>query len=64
MQQSLARATGQPAILSAGKVRELFHEDWVARDRRLAAWLGFAPRFDLRLGFDDTIQWYFRNKWL
>jgi len=64
MQQMLARTTGRPAILSAGKVREIFHRDWVVTDHRLAQALDFRPRFDLRDGFADTILWYSRNRWL
>jgi hypothetical protein len=44
-------------ILTPGKVNEIFHRDWTAHDRRLAA-AGFRPRFDLATGFGDTILWY------
>ncbi|HJQ57680.1 MAG TPA: NAD-dependent epimerase/dehydratase family protein [Vineibacter sp.] len=64
LQQVIARLTGQPAILSPGKVREIFHPDWRVRDRRLAGALGFAPRLDIRRGFTETIDWYVRHKWL
>ncbi|TWT01235.1 NAD(P)-dependent oxidoreductase [Reyranella sp. CPCC 100927] len=64
LQQLLARATGRPAILSRGKVREIFHPDWVVTDRRLAGALDFKPRFNLRDGFADTILWYLRHRWL
>lgn len=63
-QQIAARLTGRPAILSPGKVREIFHEDWVVTDRRLAAVLRLAPGFDLERGFADTIDWYRQHKWL
>src|SRR4030095_265117 len=63
-QQMLARVTGRPAILSPGKVREIFHDDWVVTDRRRAAALDFVPHFDLERGFADTVLWYSRNKWL
>ena len=64
LQQALARATGRAAILSPGKVREIFHHDWIVTDRRLAATLDFQPRFDLKHGFADTVMWYSRHKWL
>jgi 2-alkyl-3-oxoalkanoate reductase len=51
-------------ILTAAKVRELFHPDWVAHDRRLAAATGFAARYDLAEGFRHTILWYRRHGWL
>ncbi|MBM3644916.1 MAG: NAD-dependent epimerase/dehydratase family protein [Alphaproteobacteria bacterium] len=51
-------------ILTHGKVREIFHPDWVVRDRKLAAVLAFSPRYGLMEGFRDTVLWYRRNNWL
>jgi nucleoside-diphosphate-sugar epimerase len=64
VQQVLARATGRPAILGPGKVRELCHPDWTVCDRRLAAALDLTPQFDLERGFAATIAWYQRHRWL
>jgi len=55
---------GAVQILTPGKVREIFHSDWTAHDRRLAAALGWRPRFDLAAGFGETILWYRRQGWL
>lgn len=55
---------GAARILTRAKVRELFHPDWAVHDRRLAATIGFRPRYDLSAGFRDTILWYRQNKWL
>lgn len=51
-------------ILTRGKVNEIFHADWSAADRRLAAAIGFAPRYDLTSGIRDTILWYRAKHWL
>jgi hypothetical protein len=51
-------------ILTPGKVKEIFHSDWTVHDRRLAAAIGFAARYDLARGFADTILWYRRHDWL
>jgi len=51
-------------ILTPAKVRELFHPDWVAHDRSLAASTGFAARYDLTEGFRHTIWWYRARGWL
>jgi len=51
-------------ILTPGKVGEIFHGDWTAHDRRLAAALGWRPRFDLATGFGETILWYREQGWL
>jgi hypothetical protein len=45
-------------------VRELFHPDWIAHDRSLAAATGFAARYDLTEGFRHTIWWYRDRGWL
>jgi nucleoside-diphosphate-sugar epimerase len=55
---------GSVQILTPGKVNEIFHSDWTTHDRRLAASLGFHPRFDLATGFGETILWYRRQGWL
>jgi nucleoside-diphosphate-sugar epimerase len=55
---------GAAQILTRAKVRELFHPDWAVHDHRLAATIGFRPRYDLKAGFRDTILWYRQNKWL
>jgi nucleoside-diphosphate-sugar epimerase len=51
-------------ILTRGKVNEIFHSDWSVADRRLAAAIGFQPRYDLASGFRDTILWYRAKHWL
>jgi nucleoside-diphosphate-sugar epimerase len=55
---------GGAQILTAGKVNEIFHPDWSAADRRLAAAIGFQPRYDLTSGFRNTILWYRAKHWL
>lgn len=55
---------GANRILTPGKVAEIFHSDWVAHDRRLAEAADFQARFDLKTGFDDTVQWYRAQRWL
>lgn len=61
----LRQALGAGAqILTRGKVSEIFHPDWSAADRRLAAAIGFQPRYDLTSGFRDTILWYRAKHWL
>jgi hypothetical protein len=64
LQQITARMRGQPAIVSAGKVRELLHPDWSVHDRRLAAWLQLGPAIDLKTGFSETVGWYRAQRWL
>ena len=61
----IGHALGGPVqILTPGKVAEIFHSDWTVHDRRLAAAIGFAARYDLAAGFADTVLWYRRHEWL
>ena len=61
----LRQSLGGPVqILTQGKVAEIFHPDWSVHNRRLAAAIGFQPRYDLTAGFGDTVQWYRRQHWL
>ena len=55
---------GAAQILTRAKVGEIFHPDWTTHDHRLAAAIGFQPRYDLTAGFRDTILWYRRQGWL
>lgn len=52
-----ARATGRTAMLTQGKVRELFHPDWAsAPERQLPAAL-WRPRIGLAEGLAETVSW-------
>jgi nucleoside-diphosphate-sugar epimerase len=57
----LARLTGQPMVLSLGKVPELYHPDWVAQGPGLPEGVHWQPRFALAAGFADTLAWYRRE---
>lgn len=51
---ALARLTRRAPMLTPGKLRELFHDDWVARDARLRGELGWQPRVGLADGLAET----------
>ena len=57
-QQLRARIKGQPAILSAGKVRELRHPDWLVEVDELAQDGLWQPAYSLESGLLETIRWY------
>lgn len=54
---------GSP-ILTAGKVRELFHEDWVCHGNLLEDVTDWRPKTDFAKGFRETLDWYRREKWI
>jgi nucleoside-diphosphate-sugar epimerase len=64
LNDALHRATGDVAMLTPGKVREMLHADWTSRDGAVTAATGWHPRIDLDQGFAETIAWYRRNGWL
>ncbi len=47
--------TRSPAMLTLAKVPELRHRDWVANAKRPAGW---TPKWSLKDGFKDAINWY------
>jgi nucleoside-diphosphate-sugar epimerase len=64
LNEALHRATGDVAMLTRGKVREMLHADWATRDGALTAATGWRPQVDLDKGFAETVAWYRRNRWL
>jgi nucleoside-diphosphate-sugar epimerase len=62
--QFLSALTGKPAMLSPGKVRELYHPDWVARNNLLDEHSEWRPCVAAPEGFAATLQWYRQNGWL
>ncbi|MGI9462604.1 MAG: NAD-dependent epimerase/dehydratase family protein, partial [Aestuariivirgaceae bacterium] len=56
--------TGKPAMLTPGKVRELYHPDWVAHDNLLSKATGWQPAIGFAEGFAATLDWYRRHQWL
>jgi|SRR5919106_2739512 nucleoside-diphosphate-sugar epimerase len=49
--------------LSLGKLRELYHADWVCRSTG-GALLPAGPRVTFDSGFAATLAWYMQRKWL
>lgn len=58
--EGLSRFTGKPGMVNRGKVRELYHPDWVSHEGSLR--LSDPIRFDD--GLAETIAWYRAAGWL
>ena len=58
--EGFARLTGRPGMVNRGKIAELYHPDWVARDGGLT--LTEPIPFDK--GFAETVTWYRNAGWL
>lgn len=62
--QAGQRMFGAAPRLSPGKIRELYHPDWVARDNPIFDLTGWTPRMTIDEGFAQTIAWYRAEGWL
>jgi len=59
-----SRLTGRAFMLSAAKVNELYHPDWLARPPRMQERTAWRPRIGFAEGFRATLQWYCEQGWL
>jgi nucleoside-diphosphate-sugar epimerase len=62
--QAAGAALGRSPSLSLGKLRELFHVDWVCRTAATQSLAGWSARTTFESGFAHTMAWYERNRWL
>jgi hypothetical protein len=51
-------------ILTRGKLRELYHSDWVCRATGETLSTAGRPRVTFDSGFATTFAWYMQRKWL
>ncbi len=52
------RAAGGAPMVTAGKIGEMFHADWVARTNLLADATSWRATTSLNEGFAKTVRWY------
>ena len=62
--QVAGAALGGSPRFSLGKLRELFHPDWVCRAATPQVLPGGSARTTFESGFAHTMTWYERNRWL
>jgi nucleoside-diphosphate-sugar epimerase len=55
---------GRPAIFGSGKVREMYHPDWVCRPSPLQSQGYWQPRIQMAEGVAGTLAWYRAQGWL
>lgn len=61
---AIAKIVGKNGMVSAGKIRELLHEDWAVPAAELLREAGAEPEFGLVDGFAATAVWYRQAGWL
>jgi nucleoside-diphosphate-sugar epimerase len=62
--QAVGATLGRSPAISLGKLRELFHSDWVCRAATPRALAGWSARTTFESGFARTVAWYEQNRWL
>lgn len=60
----LAPLLGRAPMLTRGKIRELFHEDWVSHRRSPTPLNGWHGEVTFEQGFPRTLAWYKDRGWL
>ena len=62
--QAVGATLGRSPAISLGKLRELFHSDWVCRPAMPPALAGWSAGTTFESGFARTVAWYEQNRWL
>lgn len=62
--QLVGRASRRAPLLTLGKLRELYHADWVCRGTEAVPLPAGLPRVTFDSGFAATLAWYMQRKWL
>lgn len=62
--EDIAKLTRKTSTLNRDKYRIMKRRDWTCDTSPLQADLGFAPRYDLRRGLQESIDWYRLHHWL
>lgn len=60
----LAYLTGGAPMITPGKVREIFHSDWVCHDNPLTRLVDWRPAVMIDEGFGRTVNWYRCSGWI
>ncbi len=55
---------GRAPMVTPGKVRELYHADWLCRDNPLVRMTEWRPEVTAKEGLARTVAWYQRQGWL
>jgi nucleoside-diphosphate-sugar epimerase len=62
--EALASVLGRLPAITLGKLRELYHHDWVSRSTAQGLLDGWRASTRFSEGFARTLRWYVRNGWI
>ncbi|MCX5858504.1 MAG: hypothetical protein NT056_01185, partial [Proteobacteria bacterium] len=60
----IAKIRRKPVMLNLQKVPEMIQTNWAFSIRKSKKLLGYEPKVDLARGFQLTLEWYKKAKWL
>jgi len=60
----LAKLTGRTVMTTPGKIRELYHADWVARHNLFGQAGSWHASVRFEKGFAETLAWYREHGWM
>lgn len=62
--ESASRITKKPSTLNRDKYKIMKQRNWECDITSLVNDLGFLPKYNLRRGLEESLEWYRTNKWL
>lgn len=63
VQEVIGNIRGTMPTLNRNKIAELTAENWSCSIDSIRHDLGYIPRYDLKSGLTETLQWYKENEW-
>ena len=60
----LAVFSSKPALFDRQRMIDIRQSSWTASSEKFFCDFGFNPKFSLTAGLADTLDWYYREKWL
>lgn len=62
--EEISRITKKPSTLNRDKYKIMKQRNWECDIQPLINDLGFAPKYNLKKGLEESVQWYKDNDWL
>lgn len=62
--EEISKITKKPSTLNRDKYKIMRQRNWECDIEPLKQDLGFDPKYNLRKGLEESVEWYKRNKWL
>lgn len=62
--EEISKITKKPSTLNRDKYKIMRQRNWECDIEPLKQDLGFDPKYNLRKGLEESVEWYKENKWL